>query len=113
ALVVLSLEADFLGCMPGKVRYARDYIQRRRPDDTRSPMSRLYAVECMPSLTGVAADYRLELASSRIGALAPALATRLNGGKAGSAWLESAAADMQSHRGRGFEPCGARLAAVE
>jgi len=106
ALVVLSLEADFLGCMPGKVRYARDYIQRRRPDDTRSPMSRLYAVECMPSLTGVAADYRLALASSRIGALAAELANRLNGGKAGSAWLESAAADLQSHRGRSLVLAG-------
>ena len=107
ALVVLSLEADFLGCMPGKVRYARDYIQRRRPDDTRSPMSRLYAVECMPSLTGVAADYRLALASSRIGALAAELANRLNGGgKAGSAWLESAAAELQSHRGRSLVLAG-------
>jgi molybdopterin-containing oxidoreductase family iron-sulfur binding subunit len=107
ALTVLSLEADFLGCMPGKVRYARDYSQLRRPDDTRSPMSRLYAVECMPSLTGAAADYRMALPSSRIGALAAELAARLaSGGKASSAWLESAATDLQSHRGRSLVLAG-------
>jgi Fe-S-cluster-containing dehydrogenase component len=100
ALAVLSLEADFLGCMPGKVRHARDYIQLRRPDDRQSPMSRLYAIECMPSLTGAAADYRLALPSSRIGGVAAELASRLSrGGKARSAWLESAAADLESHRG--------------
>jgi molybdopterin-containing oxidoreductase family iron-sulfur binding subunit len=100
AVTVLSLEADFLGCMPGKVRHARDYMQLRRPDDSRSPMSRLYAVECMPSLTGANADYRLALPSSRIGAVAAELAARLSrGGKASSAWLESAAADLDSHRG--------------
>jgi molybdopterin-containing oxidoreductase family iron-sulfur binding subunit len=107
ALVVVSLEADFLGCMPGKVRYARDYSRLRRPDDTRSPMSRLYTVECMPSLTGAAADYRLALPSSRIGGIAAELAERLaHDGKASSAWLESAATDLQSHRGRSLVLAG-------
>jgi Fe-S-cluster-containing dehydrogenase component len=107
ALAVLSLEADFLGCMPGKVRHARDFARLRRPDDTSSPMSRLYAVECMPSLTGAAADYRLALPSSRIGALAAELAARLaHGGKASSEWLEAAAADLESHRGRSLVLAG-------
>jgi molybdopterin-containing oxidoreductase family iron-sulfur binding subunit len=107
ALIVLSLEADFLGSMPGKVRYARDYTRLRRPDDTGSPMSRLYAVECMPSLTGAAADYRLALPSSRINGLAAELAARLtSGGKASSDWLESAAEDLQSHRGRSLVLAG-------
>src|SRR6185312_13823074 len=107
ALIVLSLEADFLGCMPGKVRHARDYMQLRRPDDTHSPMSRLYAIECMPSLTGANADYRLAVPSSRIGVLAAELAARLSGGgRASSAWLESAAADLESHRGRSLVLAG-------
>ncbi|HTL91458.1 MAG TPA: hypothetical protein VL176_03865, partial [Steroidobacteraceae bacterium] len=106
ALTILSLEADFLGCMPGRVRYARDYIQLRRPD-AKSPMSRLYVVECMPSLTGAAADYRLASPSSRIGDLAAELAERLaSGGKASSAWLETAATDLQSHRGRSLVLAG-------
>ena len=107
ALIVLSLEADFLGGMPGKVRHARDYMQLRRPDDTHAPMSRVYAIECMPSLTGANADYRLAVPSSRIGALAAELAARLSGGgKASSAWLESAAVDLESHRGRSLVLAG-------
>ncbi|HEX5208997.1 MAG TPA: 4Fe-4S dicluster domain-containing protein [Steroidobacteraceae bacterium] len=106
ALTILSLEADFLGCMPGRVRYARDYIQLRRPD-AKSPMSRLYVVECMPSLTGAAADSRLASPSSRIGDLAAELAERLaSGGKTSSAWLETAATDLQSHRGRSLVLAG-------
>ncbi|HEY1888917.1 MAG TPA: 4Fe-4S dicluster domain-containing protein [Steroidobacteraceae bacterium] len=107
ALAVLALEADFLGCAPGKVRHARDYIQLRRPDDAHAPMSRLYAIECMPSITGASADYRLALPSSRIGAIAAELAARLaHGGKTSSAWLEAAAADLELHRGRSLVLAG-------
>src|SRR5262249_38737377 len=45
--VVLSLDADILGCGPGSLRYARDFAARRRPDDP-ARMNRLYAVETMP-----------------------------------------------------------------
>jgi molybdopterin-containing oxidoreductase family iron-sulfur binding subunit len=31
--VILSLDADFLGCGPGSLRYARDFAARRRPAD--------------------------------------------------------------------------------
>jgi len=107
ALTVLALEADFLGCAPGRLRHARDYVQLRRPDDPQAPMSRLYAVECMPSITGANADYRLALPSSRIAGIAAELASRLSGGgKASSAWLESVAADLQSHRGRSLVLAG-------
>ena len=107
ALTVLSLEADFLGCMPGKVRHARDYMQLRRPDDTHAPMSRLYAIECMPSVTGASADYRLALPASRIGEVAAELAARLSGGgRAASAWVESAAADLEAHRGSSLVVAG-------
>jgi molybdopterin-containing oxidoreductase family iron-sulfur binding subunit len=100
ALTVLALEADFLGCGPGKLRHARDYVQLRRPDDARAAMSRLYVIECMPSITGANADYRLALPSSRIGGIAAELATRLShGGEASSGWLEAAATDLESHRG--------------
>ena len=32
--VILSLDADFLGCGPGSLRYARDFVARRRPGKT-------------------------------------------------------------------------------
>ena len=30
--VILSLDADFLGCGPGSLRYAKDFSARRRPE---------------------------------------------------------------------------------
>ena len=68
ARVIVALDADFLGSLPGYVRYARDFASTRRPE--RGPMSRLYAAECMPSCTGACADHRLPVASSKIEALA-------------------------------------------
>ena len=34
--VILSLDADFLGCGPGSLRYARDFAARRRPERRRA-----------------------------------------------------------------------------
>lgn len=68
AQVVLSLEADFLGAMPGSLRHGRDFIAGRDPaaDD----FNRLYVVEASPTLTGAKADHRWALASSQVGAFA-------------------------------------------
>ncbi|HSC78132.1 MAG TPA: 4Fe-4S dicluster domain-containing protein, partial [Candidatus Acidoferrales bacterium] len=59
--VILSLDADFLGSGPGSVRYARDFMQRRRAGATGGGMNRLYVIESTPSLTGALADHRLAL----------------------------------------------------
>ena len=126
--VVLSLDADFLGSGPG----ARPVLPRlRRPpagagqrqdpgqggqDSTtwngrsRRRMSRLYAVECMPSTTGGVADHRLPLRASHVESFARELAAEL--GVAGAPrrrersrtrpqkWLGPVAADLTKHRGR-------------
>src|SRR5262249_48654690 len=57
--VILALDADIVGCGAGSLRYARDFAARRRPD--RPDMSRLYAIEGMPTSTGARADHRLPL----------------------------------------------------
>src|SRR5262245_58708246 len=49
--VILSLDADFLGCAPGNLRYAREFSARRRPEQA-DRMNRLYSVETMPTSTG-------------------------------------------------------------
>src|SRR5262249_42696796 len=65
--VVVSLDADFLAVGPGHVRYCRDFATRRKVREhkedggTVDQMSRVYAVECMPSITGSKADHRLPL----------------------------------------------------
>ncbi len=81
--VVLSLDADFLGGGPGNVRYARDFMSRRRISASQSEMNRLHVVESTPTLTGAMADHRLLLPPTDIGLLAagisppPGLAERL------------------------------------
>jgi molybdopterin-containing oxidoreductase family iron-sulfur binding subunit len=60
--VVVSLDADFLSCGPGNLRYVGDFIKKRRS----SRMNRLYAVESTPSLTGAKADHRLALRADKV-----------------------------------------------
>jgi MoCo/4Fe-4S cofactor protein with predicted Tat translocation signal len=64
--VVLSLDADFLGCGPGHVRYARDFASRQRVGEGSKGATRLYAVESCPTITGAKADHRLSLKPSQI-----------------------------------------------
>src|SRR4029450_10274732 len=67
--VILSLDADFIGCGPGSLRYPPRFAARRRPDQA-DRMNRLYAVETMPSSTGARADHRVPLTPSGIRAFA-------------------------------------------
>ena len=83
--VILSLDADFLGCGPGGLRYARDFASRRRPEQA-DRMNRLYAVESMPTSTGSRADHRLALKPSEVETFARRLAEMLGAsGRAGEA----------------------------
>ncbi|RDS80788.1 4Fe-4S dicluster domain-containing protein [Dyella monticola] len=72
--VIVSLEADFLGTMPGRVAYARAFAERRKPPPGSPGMNRLYVVEATPSLTGTMADHQWVLASSAIACFALELA---------------------------------------
>jgi len=107
AAVVVSLEADFLAEEPGQVRYAREFAAGRRPE--RATMNRLYVAECMPSLTGVAADVRKPCRPSEVAAIAQQIAARLDAGTDDLAdpWLRAAIADLQENRGRSLVLAGA------
>jgi MoCo/4Fe-4S cofactor protein with predicted Tat translocation signal len=72
--VVLSLDADFMVCGPGAVRYARDFAARRKVRGPDASMNRLYMVEPMPSSTGSLADHRIAMRACDIGAFARAVA---------------------------------------
>jgi MoCo/4Fe-4S cofactor protein with predicted Tat translocation signal len=112
--VVLSLDADFLGCGPGSLRYARDFAARRRPEQAAS-MNRLYAIESMPTSTGARADHRLPARPSEIDAIARAIALiSSTPGQRGAGsfadigqsftpavvkWITAVARDLQAHRG--------------
>jgi molybdopterin-containing oxidoreductase family iron-sulfur binding subunit len=111
--VVLALDADFLACGAGTVRYARDYSSRRRvrtheTQAAQAQMNRLYVVEPTPSSTGSVADHRLPLQAAQIEPFARALAAELKVAGAPPAgdlpenarkWLAPLASDLQQHKG--------------
>jgi len=114
--VILSLDADFLGCGPGSLRYARDFAARRRPADA-ARMNRLYAVESMPSSTGARADHRLPMKPSEVEGLARAIAAALGrSGETGGVgatvpdrarrFADAVAKDLQASRGRSLVVAG-------
>jgi len=82
--VIVSLDADFLyGGFPGNVRYIRDFIKRRDPDQAN--MTRLYMIESMPTSTGAKADHRLPLRASEIERFAHSMiATAMNSEQPGN-----------------------------
>ena len=109
AAVVLSLDADFLLALPGSVRYARDFIDRRRVSAGDATMNRLYVVESTPTITGAMADHRLPLRPSQVEPLVRAIAGRLGIERVNApaelpagiseAWLSAVVQDLQEHRG--------------
>jgi molybdopterin-containing oxidoreductase family iron-sulfur binding subunit len=132
AEVVVALDADFLCCGPGRVRYQKDFAARRRVTDDRKEMNRLYAIESTPTLTGAKADHRLVLRAGDILDFARQLAASLGTGSVpssdpgsripdpgsagpripqpGSAdtakWVSAVAKDLQAHRGRSVVVAG-------
>lgn len=99
--VALAVESDLLDSAPGHLRHARAFAGRRNP--VLGDMSRLYAVEPTPSLTGVAADHRFIAAPAAceeiIGRLAAALLHNEEP-SGGPDWLGAVVADLRAHRGR-------------
>ena len=75
---ILTLGADPFGDMPGHVRHARDFADRRRAalDGGRVP-PKLYSAESSYSLTGARADRRLALRPADIASFARAIASKL------------------------------------
>jgi molybdopterin-containing oxidoreductase family iron-sulfur binding subunit len=119
--VVLSLDADFLSCGPGQLRWARDFASRRRVGKDGAGLNRLYSVESTPCNTGAKADHRLPMRAGDVESFARQLAAALEAGPAGatpagaapagaaataSAFLEAAAADLKAHRGRSLVVAG-------
>ncbi|HET6841712.1 MAG TPA: TAT-variant-translocated molybdopterin oxidoreductase [Candidatus Angelobacter sp.] len=108
--VVVSLDADFLSgaWFPGFVRYARDFMSRRKLDGRE--MNRFYVAESSPSTTGAKADHRLPARAADIEKIARALAAKLGVAGAGAVqltqeqqnWVDAAAADLMQHRGKGL-----------
>ncbi len=112
--IVLALDAEFLTAVPGSIRFAREFINRRRIAKSRTPaeiaslaMNRLYAVESTPGLTGAAADHRLPLRAGEVESLVRAIAGKLGVDVAmgeerlpagvPANWIKALVSDLEAH----------------
>ncbi len=112
--VIVSLDADFLTCGAGHVRYARDFSSRRAMETPSANPNRLYVLESMPTSTGAMADHRKPLRATDIEGFTQRLASELGVGSAnGTAsqnisaeWTRAVAKDLQQHRGSSLVMAG-------
>jgi len=109
---VLSLDADFLGAGPARVRDARDFVERRRAASGAS--NRLYAISSTPSLTSAFADHVVALRAGDVERAARRIA-RLLGVQVDAPetlaaipedWLAACARDLVAHRGASLVVAG-------
>jgi len=100
---ILALDCDFLSCLPGSLRYAREFMARRRVTETNKEMNRLYVVETTPSNTGAIADHAWTVKPSVLEEVAKAIAagvgTKTGSATASTAWIEPLVRDLQQHQG--------------
>ncbi|MBA3963828.1 MAG: TAT-variant-translocated molybdopterin oxidoreductase, partial [Chthoniobacterales bacterium] len=107
AKVVVALDSDFLYLHPAALRHARDFAKGRRVEKPGgATMSRFYAAEPTPSITGSNADHRLPVAGHAIPEIAAALAALVGAGGAGAdvpasanEWVWAAAQDLRANAG--------------
>ncbi|MBW0000258.1 MAG: TAT-variant-translocated molybdopterin oxidoreductase [Verrucomicrobia bacterium] len=113
--VIVTLDYDFLGIAPDRLRLAKAFTRRRRfdRDDFRDPNT-LFVAEPALTITGSVAQARLPSAAREIDWLARNLGARLQVCPApakaaeGSArdWLDAAVAALQGHPGRSLVLAG-------
>jgi Fe-S-cluster-containing dehydrogenase component/anaerobic selenocysteine-containing dehydrogenase len=105
--VVVTLDSDLFSCGGGSLRYARDFMHRRRGGlvDSGQTMNRLYAAECTPTTTGAVADHRLPLSGRALQSFAHEVAAELGvsvdraGTEEFRRFLAAVAKDLSDHRG--------------
>ncbi len=113
--VVVSLGADFLTTGPAFIKYAREFMSRRRMSTTEknagdAKMNQFYAVETRVTPTGAKADHRLAVPASEMEAMSRRLAEELGipgTSQAGgdlearqAKWIAAVAGALKNHRGR-------------
>ncbi|HEX8069408.1 MAG TPA: TAT-variant-translocated molybdopterin oxidoreductase [Pyrinomonadaceae bacterium] len=111
---VVALDSDFLAALPGDIRHARDFIERRRVLGGKAEMNRLYAVETTLTNTGAKADHRFAVKPSELVPFAQALAAAV--GAAGvsapasgvrhAEHVAAVAKDLQAARGKSIVIAG-------
>src|SRR5690349_11096725 len=94
---VLSLDADFLSARPGSLRYAREFMGRRRISENNRDMNRLYVIETTPTNTGAMGDHTWEVKPSEFEGLVRTIAS--GGSTSAYPWIGALLSDLQQHKG--------------
>jgi molybdopterin-containing oxidoreductase family iron-sulfur binding subunit len=116
AMRVVTLDADLFGSGPGHLRYAHDFMQRRRMR-TPDQMNRLYAVESYPTGTGLIAEHRLAMPPLTIETFSLIFAKRIGvypddrTHASYDGWLNALVEDLRAHSGRSVVVAGDTLSA--
>ncbi len=120
AKVIVALDADFMGPTgAANVRYTRDFSSTRQVRKPGDAMSRFYALEPTPTITGGMADHRLRVKPSQMEGAARALAAALGLKVAGTdtsaipaETLKAMASDLQANKGAGIVVAGSEQPAI-
>ena len=96
---VLSVGSDFLACLPGSLRYARDFAAKRRVTKEREEMSRLYVIESTPTTTGASADHRLSVKPSEMMIIAQAIAADVPSSSPAAVWQKPVGEPVPGNEG--------------
>jgi Fe-S-cluster-containing dehydrogenase component len=106
--LLVTIDSDLLDSAPGHLRFSRDFASRRNPTRT-DHMSRAYAIEPTPTLTGVAADHRFIASPRDLVRMVPALSAAVLRSEAPSdmpVWFAPLTAELKAARGRAFIHAG-------
>lgn len=98
AQTLVALDGDFLGVGAGKLAYAQVFANGRRVRNTRRQMSRLYAIETLPTLTGAHADWKRAVTPGELDGIVANLMAAIADGAAAEAGYEPLVKDAQSSR---------------
>jgi molybdopterin-containing oxidoreductase family iron-sulfur binding subunit len=110
---ILSLDWDFVGGEDESHRHCQGFSAGRKIAKPGDQMSRLYVIESLMTLTGAAADHRLRVAPSQIGATAAALAEAIVNGRASNdKWIAECAKDLVANKGKALVVAGYRQPAA-
>jgi MoCo/4Fe-4S cofactor protein with predicted Tat translocation signal len=106
--VVVSLDADLFGDHPTGLRNTRHFAEGRDP---KGDMNRLYVAESCFTITGAAADHRIPVRSSQIGAFVVAIEAKLAGEPADTEapwlkFLDAIVDDLEHHHGQSLLVAG-------
>ncbi|MBU6399480.1 MAG: TAT-variant-translocated molybdopterin oxidoreductase [Verrucomicrobia bacterium] len=128
AKTIVSLDCDFIGTEGDRHRLIRGFAQGRKISQPGDPLSRLYVIESLLTLTGINADHRLRRPSGAVLPLAAQLAAEVlrqravagaqdllaalealgKSASADAAWIKECAADLVAHGGDALVLAGYR-----